>query len=77
VAAETIILDDETRERLHAVLYYLVESEAKSFWHRWHPAEREGHVYAKVLCLLRFFGFEDLLQEDAGWRDIGHPEEEP
>jgi hypothetical protein len=69
-------MDDDTRQRLHKVLAYLVESEAKDYWHRREPWEREDHVYAKALCLMRHFGFEDLLEEDAEWRNVrGHPEE--
>jgi hypothetical protein len=48
---------------------------AKDYWLRREPWEREDHVYVKALCLMLHFGFEDLLEEDAGWRNIGHPEE--
>jgi hypothetical protein len=66
----------ETRERLHAVLAYLVESEAQDYWLRRQPAARENHVYTKALCLIRHFGFSDLLEEDAAWRGSrSHPEE--
>ena len=40
------------------------------------PAEREDHVYAKALRLMRHFGFHDLLQEDASVRGLyDRPEE--
>jgi hypothetical protein len=64
-------MDDETRERLHHILSYLLESEANDYWHRHDPADREGHVYAYVLPLIQQFGFDDLAAWDAEIRDVG------
>jgi hypothetical protein len=68
-------LDDDTRDRLHYVLAYLLESEAKDYWFRHQPADREYHVYAKTLALINTFGFEDLKQADAAIR--GEPGDPP
>jgi hypothetical protein len=65
-------MNKETRERLHDVLFYLVESEANDYWHRRRPEERETAVYAKALCLIQQFGFEDLQNLDAAVRAHGN-----
>jgi hypothetical protein len=46
----------------------VVESEAKTYWHRRKPDEREDMVYAKALGLIQHFGFGDLAEEAAAIR---------
>jgi hypothetical protein len=67
------MMDEETRARLHDVLYYLQENEMKDYWSEREPLQREAHVYGKVLCLMRHFDFEDLLEEDQAFRDMLRP----
>jgi hypothetical protein len=68
------MLPDEVRDWLHKVLAYMVESEAKSYWLRCTPEERETWAYASAVPLMHFFGFTDLLDEDASWRRVDDDE---
>jgi hypothetical protein len=68
---EQVTLPDEVRGWLHKVLAYMIDSEAKSYWLRCTPEERESWAYASALPLLHFFGFQDLIEEDASWRHLG------
>jgi hypothetical protein len=67
--SNVIEMDEETRERLRKVLHYMVESEAKTYWLRCRPNEREGWPYESALVLMRQFGFQDLIEADARARD--------
>lgn len=56
-------MDEHTREQLHHVLRYLLESEAKGY-HREPPEDRESWAYDSARHLMATFGFDDLVAED-------------
>jgi hypothetical protein len=66
---EMTTMDEETMERLHQVLAYLLEDEAENYWSA--DPLPEDHIYPNVIWLVRRFRFEDLLEVDAEMRPEG------
>jgi len=61
-------LPGEIREKLRAVLFYMVESEAESHY-RIMKTSGEGYApYEHVRNLIHHFGFDDLVKLDLAYR---------
>jgi len=61
-------LPDEIRRKLHAVLFYMVESEAESHY-RMMITRGEGYApYEHVQTLIKHFRFDDLVELDLAYR---------
>jgi hypothetical protein len=62
-------LPDNIRESLHAVLFYMIESEAKSHYQNMEEDGVGYDTYEHVRDLVQHFGLEDLVELDQAYRD--------